>query len=76
MADIFSNDATAAQLDKLKDLPPEQGGIGIAVENGDVGVQGAASKELGKGWRLTAAGSWFVTKGYAAAAWVGWKGKS
>ena len=68
----FSPDALKRALDRL---PPEQGGIGVTVDNGDVGVQGAVQKSLGKGWSLSATGQWFKEKGYQAAAWVGWKGR-
>ena len=71
MSDIFSPEATKAALDRL---PANQGGIGIAVEGHDVGVQGAAQKSIGKGWSIAATGEWFKDKGYKAAAWLGWKG--
>jgi hypothetical protein len=71
MAD-FSPDALRKSVESL---PPEQGGIGVAVQNGDVGVQGAVQKQLGKGWSVAATGQWFKEKGYAAAGWLSWKGK-
>ena len=77
MPNPFSQDATQRELDKLSNLPPEQGGIGIVVQGADVGVQGAVAKDLGKpgGWTLAASGQWFKQQGYAAAAWLGWRGK-
>ncbi len=71
----FSKDATAAHVNRLPDLPPGQGGIGVVVVPGDVGVQGAVNKSIGKGWSVAASGAWMREKGYQAAAWLGWKGK-
>jgi hypothetical protein len=71
MPDIFSPEALRKSV---QDLPPEQGGIGVVVQRDDVGVQGAVSKSIGKGWSVAATGSWFKEKGYQAAAWLGWKG--
>jgi hypothetical protein len=71
MPDIFSPEALRK---RVQDLPPEQGGIGVVVQPGDIGVQGAVSKQIGKGWSVAATGSWFKAKGYQAAAWLGWKG--
>lgn len=59
----------------ITELPPEQGGISVVVKPGDIGVQGAVSKTIGKGWSVAATGQWFKETGYAAAAWLGWKGK-
>lgn len=66
----FSQDALK---DAINALPPEQGGIGVVAHGKDVGVQGAVKKDIGKGWSVAAAGSWFKDTGYAAAAWLGWK---
>jgi hypothetical protein len=72
MADSpFSLENTKRAIDTL---PPEQGEIGVVVQRDDVGVQGAVSKSIGKGWSVAATGSWFKEKGYQAAAWLGWKG--
>lgn len=71
--DIFSPEALRKTI---QDLPPEQGGIGVVVKPGDVGVQGSVQKSLGKGWSVGAAGQWLKNAGYSAAAWVGWKGSS
>jgi hypothetical protein len=59
-----------------KDLPPEQGGIGVVAKDGDVGVTAAVNKDLGQpgGWSVAATASWFKGAGYSAAAWLGWKG--
>ena len=72
MSDRFSPEA----LRKTREgLPPEQGGIGVVVTPDDLGVQGSASKQIGKGWTVQAVGSWMKDAGYSAAAWLGWKGK-
>jgi hypothetical protein len=71
---IFSPAATAAQLKPLADLPLEQGGIGVVVDNGDVGVAGAVNKQLGKkGWFVQGEGSWMSRTGYRVMGWFGWK---
>jgi hypothetical protein len=72
---IFSSTATQAQLDKLQDLPKEQGGIGVIAANGDVGVEGAVNKQLPKGWFVEGEGSWMTRSGYRLAAWLGWNGR-
>lgn len=76
MSDIFSPNATASELRKLQDLPPEQGGIGVVAKEGDVGVIASGSKQLGKGWSLSGAFTYMKESSYTAAAWLGWKGKS
>jgi hypothetical protein len=69
--------SSEALRNAIKDLPPDQGGIGVVVKpGGDVGVQGAVSTSIGKGWSLSATGQWLKDAGYSAAAWVGWKGSS
>jgi hypothetical protein len=76
MPDIFSHESTQKQIDALRELPPEQGGIGVVVKGTDVGVQGAVSKDLGKpgGWTFAAAGAWMRKQGASAAAWLNWSG--
>jgi hypothetical protein len=73
MPDIFSKDALDAQLRKLPDLPPEEGGVGVVAQNGDVGVEGAVNKSLGKGWFVEGEGSWMRRAGWSVAGWLGWK---
>lgn len=78
MSELFSPEATAAQLKKLPDLPPEEGGVGVvATSDGDVGIQGAVNKDIGKpgGWFVLAEGSWMRRAGGTVSGWVGWKGK-
>lgn len=60
----------------VQDLPPEQGGIGVAVKPNDIGVTGSVNKQIGKGWSVSAAGQWWSkTKDYVAGAWLTWKGQ-
>jgi hypothetical protein len=75
VSEIFTKDALDAQLRKLPDLPAEQGGIGVVAKDGDVGVEGAVNKQLGKGWFVEGEGSWMKRAGWSAAGWLGWKGK-
>lgn len=59
-----------------ENLPPEEGGIGVVIQQGgDVGVQGSVSKTIGKGWSVSAVGTWMKDAGWGAAAWLGWKGE-
>jgi hypothetical protein len=60
----------------LETLPPDQGGIGVVVKSGDVGIAGAVNKPLGKGWTIAATGQWMKQTGYAVGAWLGWTGSS
>ncbi len=62
----------------IQDLPPEQGGVGVVLQNGEVGVTGAVKTDVGKpgGWTLAATGQWIKSEGYRAAAWLGWTGKT
>jgi hypothetical protein len=72
MAD-FSPEALRKSIEQL---PPEQGGIGVVVKPGDIGVQGSVSKEIGKGWSVTGAGQWMKEKKDRwAAGWLSWRGK-
>jgi hypothetical protein len=48
----------------------------VVAKDGDVGVIGSASKQLGKGWSVNAAFTWMKDSSYSAAAWLGWKGKN
>lgn len=76
MSDRFS--LTPEQLKKLPDLPPDEGGIGaVATSAGDVGVQGAINKDIGKpgGWFVLGEGSWMRRAGGSISGWLGWKGK-
>jgi hypothetical protein len=52
-----------------------RGHVGAVVQNGDFGVEGEVSKQLGKGVFVAAEGSWFARAGYRAAAMIGWKKK-
>lgn len=70
---IFTPERLRQSIQKASP-PTESGGIGIVTEGKDVGIAGSVNKGLGKGWSLTAAGSWFKDKGYQAAAWLGWRG--
>lgn len=76
MPDIFSEASTKAQLEKLQELPAEQGGIGGVIENGDAGVVGSINKQLGKGTFVQADGSWMQRAGYRVRVWFGWKRNS
>ena len=73
MSDRFSPEA----LRKTREgLPPEQGGIGVVVTPDDLGVQGSASKQIGKGWSVAATGQWMKqTKDRWVAGWLTWTGK-
>jgi hypothetical protein len=75
--DIFSKDALDAEIKKLPDLPPEQGGVGVvAKEGGDLGVEGSVNKKIGDGGAFVEAqGSWMRKAGWSIGAWFGWKGK-
>lgn len=80
MPDIFSPQATQAQLDKLKDLPDNDAQAGIVVKPSsgglDVGVQGSISEDIGKpgGWVFIAEGSWMRKAGASFAAMFRRKG--
>lgn len=74
---IFSPDATKAQIEKLSDLPAEEGGIGIqATTSGDVGIVGTVNKDIGKpgGWFVLGEGSWMRRAGGAFTGWLRWRG--
>lgn len=71
--DIFSPEALRKTI---QNTPSETASIGVTAEQGEIGIAGSANKTLGKGWSLTAAGSWAKTKGYAVGAWLGWTGKT
>ena len=78
MSDIFSPEALGAQLQRVKDLPPEQVEVGgVATSAGDVGVQGSASADIGKpgGWTFGAEGSWMRRAGGSIAGLFRWTGK-
>lgn len=75
MPDIFSTDALAAEVKKLPDLPKNEGKVGAVMVNGDAGVEGSISADLGKGVFVEGEGSWFMRAGYRAAAMIGWKKK-
>jgi len=76
---IFDPDSTQKQLDKLRDLPPEEGGIGATFDGQtkDIGVRGRYHKDIGKpgGWFTVGEGSWMRRAGYSVAGWLGWRGK-
>jgi hypothetical protein len=74
---IFSPGATQAQIDKLSDLPQEEGGIGATVTSkGDVGVVGTINRDIGKpgGWFVLGQGSWMRKAGGTVTGWLKWKG--
>lgn len=75
MSDIFSPESTQKQIDALRDLPKERIQVGIVVDGKDVGVEGSASKDLGKpgGWFVAAQGTLSRTK-KRIAAMLGWSG--
>ena len=81
MPDIFSPNATQAQLDKLKDLKDDEAEIGAVVKPGmnglDVGAKGSISQDIGKpgGWGFLAEGSWMKKAGGSVAAMLRRKGK-
>lgn len=74
---IFSPDATKAQIEKLSELPAEEGGIGVqATSGGDVGIVGSVHKDLGKpgGWFVLGEGSWMRKAGGKVIGRLRWKG--
>jgi hypothetical protein len=74
---IFDSEYLAKEIhETLPNLPAEEGHVGAVVQNGDFGVEGDVSKQLGKGVFVAAEGSWFSRAGYRAAAMIGWKKKS
>lgn len=77
MADIFDPESTQKQIDKLRELPPEEGGIGAVTDGKDVGIRGTFRKDLGKpgGWFTAGEGSFMKKAGASLAWWLGWKGK-
>jgi hypothetical protein len=76
LSEIFSDSALKAQVERLEDLPKEQGGIGVVASNGDVGVEASVNKQLGKGWFVRGDGSWMSRAGYTVRGWFGWKGQA
>jgi hypothetical protein len=79
--DIFSPNATQAQLDKLKEIKDGEGEIGAVVKPSasgiDVGVTGHVSEDIGKpgGWFVLAEGSWMKKAGASFSAMLRRKGK-
>lgn len=73
---IFDTESTQKQLDRLRELPPEEGGFGAVVEGDDVGVRGTWHKDIGKkgGWTFATAGSWMRKQKARAEVWFNWKG--
>lgn len=77
MDNPFGPDVLAKAVhETLPDLPKEEAHIGVAAQNGEVGIEGSASKSLGSsGAYVEGEGSWFVRSGWRVAAMFGWKGK-
>ena len=73
---IFSPASTQAQIEKLSNLPAEEGGIGVtATTSGDVGIVGSVHKDIGKpgGWFALGEGSWMRKAGGRFTGLLKWK---
>lgn len=62
------------EIDKIGQLPPNQGGIGFVLEQGgNIGVTGQVYRPLANGWEFGAVGEWTRKQGYAVAGMLGLK---
>lgn len=61
----------ADAIAEAKNMPTNQGQIGVAVENGDVGVQGQVSLTFKEAYTIGAMGQYFTQQGYKAAVFFG-----
>jgi hypothetical protein len=64
--------------DALDKLPTQQIDIGIVATPDDIGATAQVNKDFGKpgGWSWLATAEWWKNKGWQAAAWFRWTGKS
>jgi hypothetical protein len=64
--------------DALNKLPTQQIEVGVVATPEDVGVKGEANVDIGKpgGWSWLASAEWWREKGWQAATWFRWTGKS
>lgn len=81
MNNEFESPLSQSNLDKaiaqeLDDIEKEVTTIGVITKDGDVGVEATVSKSIGKGWGVTAEGSWMRRTKASIAAMLTWKGKS
>ena len=72
--DIFSPEATKKEIDELHELPNERVQVGVVMYGREIGVEGSASKDIGKpgGWFVAAKGTLTRTK-KRVAAMIGWQ---
>jgi len=75
MNNPFGPESLAKSVKSLPELPREEAHVGVVAKKGDVGVEGAASHEFGKGVFIAGEGSWYTRAGWRAAAMLGWKKK-
>lgn len=75
----LSTDVLHQQIMKeLDTIQKEHAEVGVITKDGDIGVIGSVSRDIGKpgGWEVAAEGGWMKkTKAWAAAI-LTWKGKS
>lgn len=73
---LFDENSIKRNLDKLEKVPENEANIGVVVQDGDVGVTGSVSKDIGKpgGWDVSAEGTWMRRTGAKLAALLRWRG--
>jgi hypothetical protein len=70
----FSESALKVEVDNLeKTLPANEAKVGLAVQNGDIGVEGTISKAISTHGDVAADASWFKKAGWNILAAIGWK---
>jgi hypothetical protein len=73
MSNTFGQDVLArASRDVPLQKEPQGAQVNINVDNGDVGVQGSVSKDIGKNGFFRADGSWYRRAGYHVGVAIGW----
>lgn len=63
----------ADAIEQAKNLPANEGRIGVVARNGDVGAAGEVNLTFGQAWTVGATGEWMKQKGWQAAAYVGFR---
>lgn len=78
MTNPFGSDALAKAVRDSLDTPPAPDGarVGVAVQNGEAGVEGSVSKSIGKDSHISIEGSWYTRAGYRVGAFFGWTPKA
>ncbi len=76
MSNPFGEDALAKATRNVPlERQPEGASVTAGSNNGDVGVEGSVTKDLGKDMFIQGEGSWFRRAGYRWAARFGWTPK-